>query len=253
MEEQINNAILWLKQQKLEGCLTGSALLGYFPDDEKIQDIDFFAYSEQSFTQMYYAMYHSPKFTITDPLEKWKSDKFRNEKQNKAKFGIQTIKFHYNTCIEVNIIYKQNCNNIFSVLSSFDMDIISKGYDTFLEKELDLTGNSTITKIADWNKWNPAYYSGEIWQINRILRQLDRCFKYYKRGYNVDNVIKKYIELIDILQDFTNIFSSDNFDEKLKITKSNTIIVRKICEVWLETHKITDDQIKLLKEKIKEI
>ena len=85
------------------------------------------------------------------------------------------------------------------------------------------------------------------------MRQLERCFKYHKRGYNVDAVVHKYIELIETLQEFTNIFDSENFTEKLKITKANTAIVKEICEVWLETHEITDEQIKLLKEKIKQI
>ena len=110
-----------------------------------------------------------------------------------------------------------------------------------------------LDKKATWNKWNTAFYSSEIWQISRILRQLERCFKYYKRGYDVDEVIKKYIELIEKLQDFTNIFDSENFTEKLKITKANTSIIKQICELWLETHEITDEQIELLKIKVKEI
>ena len=253
MKENIDNAIAWIKEQKLPGCLTGSILLNYFPDEKHVQDIDFFAYSEQSFTQMYYAMYHSDMFQILDPLERWKSDKFRKDKQKFPKMGIQTIKFCFNTCIEVNIIYKQNCTNIYSVLSSFDLDIICKGYDTYLQKELDLTGDSTTTKIASWNRWNSNYYESELWQISRILRQLNRVFKYHKRGYNTDAVVHKYIELIDEIQKHQDIFSSETYSEKLKIRKKNTKIVKKICEIWLETHEITDKQIELINEKIKEI
>jgi hypothetical protein len=137
------------------------------------------------------------------------------------------------------------------VISSFDMDIICKGYDIETKQYLDLSEN--LGKIATWNKWNTSFYTEEVWQINRVLRQLERCFKYYNRGYNVDKVVIKYIELIDKLQNFSNIFESANFDEKIKITKENTSIVKQICELWLETHSITEQEIELLKLKIKEI
>lgn len=58
---------------------------------------------------------------------------------------------------------------------------------------------------------------------------------------------------IDKVQEFQNIFNSDNFSEKLKIRKKNTKIVKQICEVWLKTHEISDEQLELLKEKIKEV
>ena len=155
-------------------------------------------------------------------------------------------------CVDVNIIFKDKMNSIFNVLSTFDMDIICKGYDLRSKQYLDLSNNDG-SKIARLNKWNTAFYSDEVWQINRILRQLERCFKYYKRGYNVDALVIKYIDLIEKLQEFTSIFDSVNFNEKLKITKDNTLIVKQICEIWLATHQITDEQIELLKQKIKEI
>lgn len=249
MKEQIENAINWIKKQNVRGCITGSTLLGYFEG----QDIDVFTYDEKAFTELYYAMYHNPMFTILDKLEVWKSDMFRqkNDFGNKHHTGVTTIKFMYNTCVPVNIILKKNCNNIFSVLSSFDLNIICKGYDLQTKEYLDLTTNPG--KIASWNKWNPAFQNTEIWSISRILRQLERCFKYHKRGYNTDAVILKYIELIDTLQEFQSIFNSENFNDKLKITQQNTLVVKQICQLWLEKHEITDEQIELLKTKIKEI
>ena len=250
MEENQKLAIQWIKDQKIKGCLTGSCLLGYFEGS----DVDFFAYSEAAFTQMFYAMYHNPMFQILDPLELWKANKFIEKKldsYNKTK--LITIKFHYNTCIPVNIIYKSYCTDGYSVISSFDMDVIAKCYDTFIEQEIDLTYGSTVSKIASWNKHNQNFYDPELWQISKILRQLERVIKYHKRGYNTDALVIKYISLIDQVQEFQNIFNSNNFSEKLKIRKKNTKIVKQICEVWLETHNITDEQLELLKEKIKEI
>lgn len=248
MKEQINSAIEWIKDQPVKGCITGSCLLEYFEG----QDIDVFMYDEKSFTKMMFAMHHSPLFTIMDPLEKWKFDQYINKNDDKFyKFGLVTIKFIYNTCIPVNIILKKRAQDVFSVLSSFDMDIICKGYDIQTKQLLDLSGNTG--KVASWNKWNTTFYSDEIWQISRVLRQLERCFKYHRRGYNTDAVVKKYIELLTQLQEFESIFISENFNEKLKITQENTIIVKQLCELWLKTHEITDEQLELLSSKIREI
>lgn len=249
MKEQINNAIEWIKKQPIKGCITGSCLLDYYEG----QDVDVFTYDEKSFTKLLFAMYHNNIFTILDPLEKWKFEQYINKDDSTFfKFGLITIKFTYNTCIPINIVYKKKAKDIFSVISSFDLDIICKGYDIETKQYLDLS-ESKGTKIATWNKWNTAFYSGEIWQISRVLRQLERCFKYHKRGYNTDSVVLKYIELIDKLQEFHSIFNSENFNEKLKINQSNTLIVKQICELWLKTHEITDEQLELLKIKMKEI
>lgn len=253
MEKQFDDLLDYLKGLNMRGCITGSSMLGYMENEK--QDIDVFCYDEKSFTELYYELYHNKMFTILDPLEKWKSDMFRtkNDFKNKHHTGVVTIKFLYNTCLDLNIILKNNCNNIFSVLASFDMDLISKGFCLQTKQYLDLSGDSSETKIATWNKWNPAFYSEEVWQISRILRQLERCFKYHKRGYNTDALIHKYVELINKLQDFTSIFNSESFNEKLKITQDNTLIVKQLCENWLENHEITDEQVELLQIKIKEI
>jgi glycerol-3-phosphate cytidylyltransferase-like family protein len=249
MKEQINAAIEWLRVQPIKGCITGSCLLDYFEN----QDVDVFVYDEKSFTKLLFAMHHSPLFSILDPLEKWKFEEFINKNEPTFyKFGLVTIKFTYNTCVPINVVLKKKCQDIFSVLSSFDMDIIAKGFDIQTQQFMDLSENLKDKK-ATWNKWNTSFYSGEIWQISRILRQLERCFKYHKRGYNTDDVILKYIELINELQKFQSVFNSEKFNAILEITKNNTLIVKQICEVWLETHEITDDQLELLQKQIKQI
>lgn len=250
MKEHVDNAVQWLKDRKFRGCITGSCLLDYFEG----QDVDFFAYSESAFLEVFYALWHDPKFQILDELELWKAKKLiTNDKAFHKKGFVTTIKFHYNTCVPVNIILKKDCPNIFSVLSTFDLDIICKGYDTFFQKELDLTGDSTVTHIASWNTWNPAYHSEETWDISRILRQCERCVKYHNRGFNTDAVVLKYIELIDKLQKYHNVFSSEVFTEKLKIMKANTKVVKQICQVWLKTHEITDEQLEIIRQKVNEI
>ena len=253
MKENINNAIEWLKdihtsEYNVRGCITGSCMLEYFEG----QDVDLFVYDESSLRNVFYAMYFNSMFQILDPLEKWKFEEYINSPFNKKPF-VFTVKFVYNTCVDVNIILKKDCNSIFQVLSSFDLDIVCKGYDLETKQYLDLTNDSTITKIGSWNKWNTSYYNSKLWEISKLLRQITRIIKYYKRGYNTDPLCKKYIELIDEMQAYQNIFNSNDFSEKLKIKKSNTKIVKQICLKWLETHDISDETLELLKEKIKEV
>jgi len=250
MKEQIESAIKWIKEQPVNGCITGSCLLDYFEG----QDIDVFVYDEKSFTKILFAMYHNNMFTIMDPLEKWKFEQYININDSTFyKFGLVTIKFTYNTCVPINIILKKKCQDIFSVLSSFDMDIICVGYDIQTKQNLDLSESKGKNKNATWNKWNTTFYSDEVWKMSRILRQLERCFKYHKRGYNTDAVVIKYIDILDRLIIFESIFDSDKFNDKLTIIKANTVIIKQLCEVWLSTHEINDDQIELLRTKIKEI
>jgi hypothetical protein len=252
MKEQQQKLIDYIKTIQVKGCITGSCLL---PDYHEKSDVDCFLYDSASFIKLYYTLRLNPMFTILDKLELWKASMIETKDfaNNKHHTGVTTIKLVYNTCIDINIILKKNCDNIFSVLSSFDMDLISKGYDLESKQYLDLSGDSVNTKIVNYNKWNPAFQSTEIWSVSRILRQLERCFKYHKRGYNTDSVIRKYIELIDTLQEFQSIFSSENFNEKLKITQENTLVIKQLCQLWLTTHEITDEQLELLKTKVKEI
>lgn len=252
MKENIDKAIEFIKTLKdVKGVITGSCLLDYFEN----QDVDVFLYDEKSFTNIFYTLYYNPEFQILDPLEKWKADRFRiKNESNYSKHGILTIKFMYNTCIPINLILKRTSNNIFGVLSSFDMDIIARGFDLESKSFLDLSEEgSIVNKTATWNKWNTGYYDPELWQMNRILRQLDRVIKYHKRGYNTDALVIKYIEIIDSIQEVQDIFHSENFTEKLKINKENTKIVKKILEVWLKTHKMSEKELETLQLKIREI
>ena len=249
MKEHIDYIVEYLKNQPIKGCITGSALLGYFDG----QDVDLFVYDEKSFNKILFNLHYNSDFLVLDNLEQWKLDQYLNkEHNNKASFGITTIKFMYNTCVPVNIILKRSCNNIFAVVSSFDLDIVAKGYDIETKQYLDLSEHLPKKQVS-WNKWNTKFYSTDLWQISRILRQLERVIKYHKRGYNTDAVCLKYIDLIDEIQKFQNIFNSDNFSEKLKIKKKNTKIVKDICIMWLKTHEISEEQLELLKIKIREI
>ena len=256
MEQQIENAIQWIKdlhteEYNVRGCITGSCLLGYFPDSN--QDVDVFLYDDNSFRNIYYAMFFNPMFQLLDPLEKWKFEQEINDVKDFKKRGLITIKFTYNNSVPVNIILKKDCVNIYSVISTFDMNIIAKGYDLATKQPLDLSGAEPGNKIVTWNRWNTSFDNPKLWRIDRILRQLDRVFKYHRRGYNTDAMVYKYIEIIDWLQKYQNIFDSEVFTERLRVTKLNTRIIKKVCLEWLSTHEITIEAQDLIKQKIKEI
>ncbi len=249
MKKQIDSALLLIKEANIQGCITGSCLLGEFSN----QDIDVFCYTSKSFSKLYYFMYHNPLFQILDPLEKWKADMYmiKEDQWGTNKFNIITIKFKFNTCIDINIIFKKGYNNIFSVISTFDMDIICKGYDLQSEQYLDLTGESTLTKKVNINKWNNSFHSSELWEVSRVLRQLERCFKYHERGFDTDNIVNHYIKLIDNIDKHESIFDSLQYNERLKNSKEINAVIRNICTTWLSDHKISDDERVLLQKTIK--
>jgi len=248
MKQQVENLKNWFIDQPIKGCITGSCLLDYFEG----QDVDLFVYDEKSFINIVYAMKYNKMFTILNPLEDWKFEQYLDKGSKVfSKFDLITIKFLYNTCIIANVTYKMNKNNSFSVLSSFDMNIICKAYDIETKQTLDLTENSNKTKLASWNKWNTSYYDvRNIWTTSRILRQLDRCFKYHKRGYNTDEVVLKYMSLIDGLLEYESIFKSINFNERLEELKKNANTLKNICNIWLEKHEISDEELELLQKTI---
>ena len=252
MKTQIDNAIVWLKEQDIEGCITGSALLEYFPGAN--QDVDVFTYNEAAFTKLIFSMYHNPLFLLVEPLEQWKFKDWTENpyKGSLKKLGLISIKFKYNMSIDVNVIFKEKNHTIFDVLSTFDIDIIAKGYDLKTKKTLDLSENNG-EKVATWNKWNKQFYNPNIWAVSRILRQFERVIKYHKRGYNTDAVAVKYKEILEEMLVYENIFSSEKVDEKVASVKTNSKILIKILDNWLVTHTITDTELELIKETIKKL
>lgn len=252
MEEQFNKALEWAMSRDVKGCITGSSLIQYF--NEK-SDIDIFCYDQASFLKLYYEMYYDPMFQLLDKLEIWKSEQIMSKDffNSKNYGGVTSLKFTYNLCINVNIILKKSFDNVFAVISSFDMNLVCKAYCLQSKKYLDLTEGSVESKIVDYNSWNPMFSGNEIWNISRILRQLERTIKYHRRGYNTDKVVLKYIELIGKIEEYDNVFTSESFKERLTEMQTNTRIVKEICKKWLQEHSLTDKEMELLQQKIKEL
>ena len=249
MRKQVTNALNWCMSQEVAACITGSSLLDYFED----QDIDMFAYSIPAFNQLLFAMIHDPMFIIGDPKEQWKLDKWTKsvDYNKELSYGMISIKFKYNTCVDINLIYKSKSKNIFQVLSSFDMDIICKGYDLSTKKYLDLTEDNG--KIADWNRWNKEFTGFNAWSINRLLRQFKRVIKYHDRGYDTDLVCIKYRDIMKEMLSYVDIWKTDKTKEKVTSVKKKSKILIKIFDKWLETHEFNEEEKLLLDKTIKEL
>lgn len=242
MKQQIENAIEILKKQDINGCITGSCLLDYFEG----QDIDLFVYDKSSFNKILFFMYYNPMFTILDPLEKHKFDEYiNNNKSSLESIGLITIKFKYNLCVDVNIVFKKFQKNCFDVISNFDLDIIAIGYDIKTGKTLSL--RETTGYEGTWNKWNPAFYKTEIWSTKRLLRQFERIIKYTQRGYNLDSVTDKYIEIIEEILKTENIYKTEKGTKFYESTIEQFEIVLKIIKTWKANKQITPEELLILK------
>ena len=242
MKEQIDTCVEILKKQEIEGCITGSCLLEYFEG----QDIDLFTYDESSFTKLLWFMYYNPMFNILDPLELYKFKSFTNKnKSSLDKLGLITIKFKYNTCVDVNIIFKKFNKTCFDVISNFDLDIITTAYDIKTGKTISLresTGN-----VGTWNKWNSSFYDFDFWGTKRLLRQFERVVKYTNRGYDLTSVTDKYIEIVEDVINTENVFKSEKGNKYHNDSIEQFEVVLKILKVWKKDLVMTPEQILILK------
>ena len=244
MKEQIDNAIGIIKNLEINGCITGSVMLDYFPG----ADIDVFVYDIPSFNKLLFFMHYNNLFQILDKLEKHKFNEYINHNQSSIdKLGLITIKFKYNLCVDVNVVYKKFFSNIFNVISSFDMDIIATGYDIQTQKTLSL--RETTGMVGTWNRWNNNFYKTDsFWSCKKLLRQFERVVKYTQRGYDVSSVTNKYIELTEGIISMDNFYKTEKGEKFFNDTIEEFKIVLKVLYSWKKDQKITEEELLLLKQ-----
>lgn len=241
MKEQIDNAVTILKGLDINGCITGSVLLDYFEG----ADIDVFVYDKSSFNKLLFFMHYNPMFTILDKLELHKFNEYINEdKSSLDSIGLISIKFKYNLCIDVNVVFKKFHKNIFDVLSNFDLDIIANGYDIKTGNYLSL--RTTTGLEGTWNRWNTSYYKCNLWSCKRLLRQFSRVVKYTERGYNLETVTDKYISLIEEILSLDNIYKTEKGSLFYEKTQKEFEIVLKILQVWKVEKKMSPENLMVL-------
>lgn len=242
MREQIENAINIIKELDVQGCITGSCLLDYYEG----QDVDIFVYSETDLNQLLFFMLYTPMFQILDPLEKHKFEEYTKKgKSSLQKLGLITIKFKYNLCVDINIVYKKNKNSIFDVLTSFDLDIISQGYDIKTGRTLSL--RETTGMNGTWNRWNKSFYSPDMWDTKRILRQFDRIIKYTNRGYNLSSVTDKYIEIVEEMLQIENFYKTERGTEFFERVNKEFTLVLDVLKVYKKEGIISQEGLTTLK------
>lgn len=241
MKEQIDNCIAILKKQEVNGCITGSCLLDYFEG----QDIDIFMYDEPSFTKLLWFMYYNPMFTILDPMELHKFEDFTNRgKSSLDSLGLITIKFKYNLCVDVNIIFKKFNKTCFDVISNFDLDIITTAYDIKTGKTISL--RESTGKVGTWNTWNSSFYDVNFWGTKRLLRQWARVVKYTERGYDLSSVTTKYISIVEEIILTENFYKSEKGQKYFDDTIEQFEVVLKILKEWQKTLVMSPENLKVL-------
>jgi hypothetical protein len=244
MKKNFENLITLIKKQELNACLTGSCMLGY--KEGWNQDCDVFCYDEQSFTALLYFCHYNPLFTILQPLEK---DKFisytQSNKSSLDSIGLISIKFTYNLCIPLNIVYRKGNKNIFDVISGFDNDLIAQGYCLRTKKFLSL--RECKGRKLSWNKWCKSFYNSNQFDVKRLLRQFDRLCKYQSRGYNCTELLDKYISLTEEILSKENIYTSERGVAFYEKTNQEFTLVLKLLKAYKKEKKISPEGLQILK------
>ena len=244
MQEQFKDAFSIISKQEIDGCITGSYMINGYQEGWNM-DLDVFCFNEQSFTALLYFMKYNPLFQILDKLELHKLNEYLSSgKSSLDKLSLITIKYTYNLCVPVNVIYKKHQKNIFDVISAFDLDLVANGYDIKSGKTLSLR-EETGNKVT-WNKWNMSYYKTDIWSCKRLVRQFSRVVKYTQRGYDVSEVTSKYISLIEDIINKENIYKSEKGITFHNETVEEFQTVLKLLKVWEKTLIITPEELKIL-------
>ena len=219
LTQEIKDTIELLKQTDINGCITGSSMLDAdFDLWDSAPDIDVFVYTEPQLQYAVNLLMFKHDFVPLSPGEEWKLDRVQNKGSNRNAY-LSTVKLRRGDVV-VNVTYKQWKNNIFSVLSSFDMSIIMVGYDIRKHVLLDLRcGWEDMVVEDDDGRWSPspqvAYpnplrdqdvdmYGAEMW-----VRQFDRCIKYWNRGFDTRPMARFYIRLIEEVIQKGQLFQTD--------------------------------------------
>lgn len=243
LDGKIRWAIKVLKQQDINGCITGSTLLECdFNLWDKAPDIDIFVYTEQELIHAISILEHKLGMkpgkgtTASNRQEEWKLDRLRKYGGTTKKFNLTTASFYAdmgdNHIIIVNVTNKKNCDNILQVLGSFDMSIIMRGYDIKNHFWLDL--RTEPVNIAQPNLLRD--HDAELWTVSKWIRQWDRVIKYYNRGFDTRPMARFYLELIDEALSGGELFTTEKGKETYAQFAAEFLQVREVIKEWLEVH-----------------
>jgi hypothetical protein len=250
IKEKIEETIKLLKDTDINGCITGSSMIdGDFDAWESQPDIDLFVYSRP---QMFYAIHllmMKYNFKPINDGEIWKLDRMNNFETRK-KLPVDTHKLERDGII-VNVTYKENKNNIFAVLATFDMSIIMVGYDIRKRVLLDLRcGWNDMVKEDSLNRWSDSPYVAkpnplrdqdvDKYGVEMWVRQFNRVIKYWGRKYDDEHnydtrpMARFYIDLINGVLEKGQLFSSEKSEASYNEFKEIYEPLRDKMVKWLE-------------------
>lgn len=244
INHKIKATIEMLKGTDIHGCITGSCMLDMdFESWAETPDIDVFTYTENQELYAIDLLMLEHGFEPLNKGERWKIERIKDRGMQK-KAVLTTVKL-VRDGIVVNITYKNNKTNLLSVLSSFDMSIIMKGFDIETKVMMDLrTKNDGFVPEDPLKKWssdpmvavpNPLrkqdvdMYGVEMW-----VRQWDRVLKYWSRGFDTRPMAKFYVDSINRIIDDGALFTTDKSQSAYQLFVDTYIPLRDKMSAWLE-------------------
>ena len=246
INEDIQKTIDLLKTSDINGCITGSSMIGADYDTwERIPDVDLFVYNEKQLLHAVDKLMMVYDYNPATKGEAWKIERIGNRNTQKH-MALQTVKLKRNDSdVIINVSWKDKRDNLFAVLSSFDMSIIMIGYDIPNKVHLDLRVGWPGMVVEDvYGKWSKSVnvavpnplrkqdtdmYGTKMW-----VRQFDRCIKYWDRGFDTRPMAEFYIGLINKVIEDGQLFESEASEEAYQAFCDEFVPVRENMKQWLE-------------------
>lgn len=247
-KDKIARAINVIKTLDINGCITGSVFLPNFDPDMwgTKPDIDVFVYSKEDLIHaidivMYDLKMKPGKGTKRSAdQELWKLRRLHEWGLN-HKIGITTYTFNCDG-IMINITYKQTKRqgrwepliNCPSVLMSFDMSIVMRGYDIQSHVMFDLRPEDVPVTTAVPNPLRK--HDCMMWTVAKWIRQFDRVIKYYDRGFDTRPMARFYLEMIDECIEAGCLFDSEESQNAFNSFSKEFLEKRAVIKDWLDEH-----------------
>lgn len=247
-KDKIARAIDVIKTLDINGCITGSVFLPNFDPDMwgTKPDIDVFVYGKEDLIHAIDIIMYDLKMKPGKGTERsanqelWKLRRLHEWGLN-YKIGITTYTFHCDG-IMINITFKQTKRqgrwepliNCPSVLMSFDMSIVMRGYDIQSHVMFDLRPMDVPVTTAVPNPLRK--HDCMMWTVAKWIRQFDRVIKYYDRGFDTRPMARFYLHMIDECIEAGCLFDSEESQNAFNSFSEEFLEKRAVIKDWLDEH-----------------
>lgn len=241
INERVQETIEALLVMHLDGCITGSCVLGNdFSQWETEPDVDFFGYSEVSWVYAVTTVLSRERYKAGSKKDEWKLGRIAQGKHRiKNKNITQTIYIlDTHTGVYINMSYKPYTSNITDVLSRFDTIAIMVGICCRTQQIVDLRHAfkpmyETLEPEFDGHA-NPIrlWYMAENWDETTWSRELARIKKYDTRGFEMSGMAIDMLEVASRVLGRGEVIGSEK--SKARYLGLMTSCYRPV--VWLEEY-----------------